>query len=48
MTYKGWRIYDNGPDYHPVTGRWRAVRHGVGMGHPTWEGLRRMIDTRPE
>jgi hypothetical protein len=46
MTYKGWHISDGGPNYHPVTGRWRAVRYGVGMGHNTEEGLRRMIDMR--
>ena len=44
--HKGWRIYDNGPNYHPTTGRFEATFHGVKMGHPTEEGLRRMIDTR--
>ncbi len=42
--YKGWTIYQ-GPS-HPVTGLWRAVRFGVGMGHNTLEGLQRMIDRR--
>ena len=46
QVYKGWRVYDNGPGYHPATGRWRAVRHGVGMGHPTLEGITGMIDAR--
>lgn len=23
--YAGWRIYDNGPNYHPVTGRFQSV-----------------------
>ena len=49
--YKGWTISNAGLDadtYHPATGRWRAVRFGVGMGHPTREGLIHMIDTKAE
>jgi hypothetical protein len=42
--YKGWRIL-RGPE-HPVTGQWRALRQGVGMGHTTREGLIAMIDAR--
>jgi len=45
-TYLGWRIYDNGPTYHPVTGRWVAIRYGVRMGHNDGEGLKRMLDQR--
>jgi hypothetical protein len=30
----------------PITGRWHASRHGVGMCNSTEEGLRRMIDAR--
>lgn len=44
--YKGWAVYDNGPSYHPVTGRWVAVRFGVRMGANTEALLRRMIDNR--
>lgn len=44
--YRGWDIYDNGEGSHPVTGRFRAKRFGVGMGHGNLEGLKRMIDTR--
>ena len=42
--YKGWAI-----DYdvrRPVTGTWRAERHGVGMCAGTKEALYRMIDTK--
>ncbi len=45
--YKGWAIYDNGPAYHPITGRWVAYRHGVRIGANTEELLIRMIDSRP-
>lgn len=44
--YLGWWIYDNGPDHHPVTGRWDALRHGVHIGHNNAEGLKKMIDQR--
>lgn len=44
--YRGWKITDHGEGYHPVTGRWRAERHGVGMGANTEEMLLRMIDNR--
>jgi hypothetical protein len=47
-TRHGWNVYDNGPDHHPVTGRFRGWRHGVAMGHSMLEGLLRMIDTRAE
>jgi tetrahydromethanopterin S-methyltransferase subunit B len=42
----GWNVYDNGPDHHPVTGRFRAWRHGVSIGHATLPGLLAMIDTK--
>lgn len=45
-TYCGWRVYDNGPTYHPVTGRWVAIRHGVRVGHNTGDGLKTMLDQR--
>jgi hypothetical protein len=44
--YRGWTLTDHGPHAHPVTGRHRANRHGVSMGHPTREGLLRMIDAK--
>lgn len=44
--YRGWAVYDNGPDFHPVTGRFMAYRFGVRIGHPTQEGIIRMIDQR--
>ena len=44
--YAGWCVYDNGPDYHPVTGRFYALRHGVRMGANTEEQLIHMIDLR--
>lgn len=44
MNYRGWHIYP-GPE-HPVTGQWRARRHGVTMGGNTLEMLRSMIDQR--
>lgn len=40
----GWIIWE-GPD-HPITGKWRAVKHGVSMGHNTKEGLVSMITER--
>lgn len=46
--YKGWTITDNGAGVHPITGRFRAVRFGVSMCHPTREGIGRMIDTKAE
>lgn len=42
--YRGWAVtYDA---ERPVTGRWRAEWHGVGMNAATKEALLRMIDTR--
>jgi len=43
---KGWRIYDNGENYHPTTGRWQAFRHGVRIGNSTKSGLLQMIDNK--
>lgn len=45
MTYLGWFIYRIGPHW-PVTGQWRAVRHGVEMGAGTREALGNMIEQR--
>ena len=42
----GWQVYDNGAGYHPVTGRWIAIRYGVRMGHNDGGGLKKMIDQR--
>jgi hypothetical protein len=40
--YRGWTYgYDAGA---PVTGRWRATRHGVGVCASTEEALKRLID----
>ncbi len=44
--YKGWEISDNGSNYHPCTGRFRAMRFGVAIGTNTREGLEKMIDIR--
>jgi hypothetical protein len=30
----------------PITGRWRAYRHGVRIGTTTYEGLTHMIRVR--
>jgi hypothetical protein len=43
--YRGWHYVDQGPNA-PVTGRWRAQRHGVGMCANNEALLKRMIDTR--
>lgn len=40
----GWTIH-RGPA-HPVTGQWRARRHGVGMSAGTYEALVSMIRLR--
>ena len=45
-TRAGWNVYDNGPDHHPITGRFRAWRYGVALGHPTLDGLLAMIDAK--
>ena len=42
--YKGWTIRRD--DDAPVTGRWRADRHGVGMCNNTVERIIRMVDVR--
>lgn len=44
----GWVIQDNGPSFHPVTGRFMAFRHGVRIGANTYELLIRMIDARED
>lgn len=44
MVYKGWTISYN-PAW-PVTGIWRAERHGVGMCNGTKESLLRMVDVK--
>jgi len=42
--YRGWRIsYEPS---RPITGQWRAVRHGVGMCHNSEEAIKRMIDQK--
>lgn len=42
--YRGWDIrYCGG---HPVTGQYRAIRHGVEICASTLEGLMRMIDLK--
>jgi hypothetical protein len=46
-SYKGWEIYDNGPEYWPVTGRYQAKKFGIRIGTSTEEGLIKMIDQRP-
>lgn len=43
-SYRGWVIY-RGPD-HPVTGKWRARRWGVTIGHSDLAGLIKMIHER--
>ena len=45
MWYCGWNIRDNGPGYHPITGRWRAKRwDGITLGGNTRDLVKRMID----
>ncbi len=44
--YRGWTVTTS--PTRPVTGTWRAERHGVGMCAGTYEALKRMIDTRIE
>jgi hypothetical protein len=44
VTYRGWSISFS--DARPVTGKWRAERHGVGMGAGTEDALYRMIDAK--
>lgn len=44
----GWNVYDNGPDHHPATGRFRAWRYGVSMGASTLPALLEMIDAKLE
>lgn len=46
--YFGWRIYDCGIHFHPVTGRFVAYRHGIRIGANTEEALISMIDERSE
>jgi len=43
-TYKGFKVWKD--RWAPVTGRFAASRHGVGMCHGNWAGLERMIDTK--
>ena len=42
--YRGWQVCEY-PD-GPVTGRWRAHRHGVRIGTNTLQGLKELINTR--
>lgn len=42
--YRGYTITHN--VNAPVTGRYRGVRFGVGLGADSWEALKRMIDVR--
>ena len=42
--YRGWFVYFN-PTL-PVSGQWRAVRHGVGMNNNSEAGVKRMIDVK--
>ncbi len=42
--YQGWNYAHN--PARPVTGQWRATRHGVGMCAGTEAQLKRMIDVR--
>jgi hypothetical protein len=42
--YKGWKITYSAN--RPVTGTWRAERHGVGMCAGTREALQRMVDAK--
>jgi len=44
--FDGWRLYDNGPGYHPVTGRFEAHRWGVRLSANTEELLIEMIKMR--
>ncbi len=44
MHYGGWAVYDWGEGHHPVTGRFRASRHGVTIGCGTESGIMEMID----
>ncbi len=43
--YGGCRLSDCGPGYHPTTGRFRAMRHGVRIGASSLDALRHIIDT---
>ena len=46
IIYRGWKItYDRN---RPVTGTWRAEKHGVGVCAGNLAQLHRMIDTRVE
>lgn len=44
--YRGWRITDGGPQYHPITGRFCASRYGVDLSAGTYEAAKQMIDQR--
>ena len=44
--YRGWDIFYSAAA--PVTGRHRAVRHGVTMNANTVEAIKHMIDLRHE
>jgi hypothetical protein len=44
--FLGWHVVDNGPRFHPSTGRFQAHRHGVRIGASTWDALRSMIIER--
>ena len=43
-TYRGWKISHN--PARPITGQWRAERHGVGLCAGDRDALLRMIDAK--
>jgi hypothetical protein len=44
LDYRGWSMGYSARA--PVTGAWRATRHGVGMCAGTADALKRMIDAK--
>jgi hypothetical protein len=46
VVVRGWRVYHMSEA--PVTGQWKAIRHGVEMCAGTQEALTRMIYQRED
>lgn len=44
QTYKGWKLTFS--NTRPITGQWRAERHGVGLCHSSKEALMRQVDIK--